>query len=163
MVDMYLGIVKVPEVGRVIIQPIVTLFNEAGPDPPNRAVTLMSPYISWEWWTNKDTVAWWAAAALATPFMEEIGQSVVDTLFQIASNGSLTPYIPVNIWVWLKGQPPLPPICCGRSMGTMDHVVRRVRELGDVEILESYLLLVWSECVRADEVTTRQKYATIRG
>jgi len=146
MADAYLGIVRVPRVGRAVPHQIVTLFNEARPDLPNRVMTLMSPYIPWELWSDKDTlVTQWAAAALAAPYTEETGQSVVDTLLQIVSNESLTPYIPVDIWVWLKKQPLLPPICRGRSMGTSGHVVRRVRELGDVEILESYLLLVWSE------------------
>jgi len=145
MFDTYLGMVKVPGVGRAITQPIQTLFYEARPNPPNRVVTLVSPYIFWNHWGNKDTVAWWAAAALAAPYAEESCQSVVNTLLQIASNDSLIPYIPVNIWVWLKKKPVLPPICLGRQMGTWDHVVHRVRELGDVEILESYLLLVWSE------------------
>lgn len=145
MVDAYLGIIKVLGGGGAIIQPIVTLFNEAIPDPPNRVVTLMSPHVPWTWWSNEDTVAWWAAAASATPYTGEVGRSVVDTLLQIASNASLTPYISFSIWAWLKKQPSLPPICHGRSVGTKNHVVHRVRELGNVDILESYLLLVWSE------------------
>jgi len=82
---------------------------------------------------------------MAVPYTEEVCQSVVDTLLQIASVRHLEPYIPVEIWAWLKERPYLPPICTGRWKGTMGRVVRRVRKLGDVEILESYFLLVWSE------------------
>jgi len=145
MVDAYLGIVRVLGERGAITQPIVTLFNEASPDPPNRVVALTSPHIPWSFWPNEHTVAWWAAVASAAPYTGEVGESVVDTLLQIASNASLAPYISFDIWAWLKKQPSLPPICRGRSVGTRDHVVRRVRDLGDVEILESYLLLVWSE------------------
>ena len=146
MVDAYLGIVKIPGSPVFLIDPIATLFGEANPDPPNRVVTLMSPYAEWgSQWFRGSEVTRWGAAALAVSYTEEIGQSVVDALLQIASVDNLQPYIPINIWAWLKKQPPLPPVCGGRSNGTRGNVVRRVRVLGDVEILESYFLLVWSE------------------
>ena len=84
---------------------------------------------------------------------EEVRQSIVDTLLHIASIDLLRPHIPDDIWTWLKNQPSLPPECLGRSMGSGGDVVRRVRGLADIEILKSYLLLVWSEwdCIDSQE------------
>ena len=124
--------------------PITTLIREAGPDFPDRAMTLISPHVNWGT-ANTDVITRWAAAASAVPYTEEVGQSVVDTLLQIAYFDSHRKHIPVKMWAWLKKPSSLPPICEGRSWGTRGGVVRRVRELGDVEILESYFLLVWSE------------------
>ena len=146
MVEAFLGVFKVPDVVPFMGRPITMLLRDACPDYPNWVVTLVSPHI--DWWGlgfNGNTVAWWAAAALATPYTEEVGQSVVDTLLRIASVNGLRRYIPVDIWAWLKKQPPLPPVCRGWMLGTEGRVVRGVRELGDVDILKSYLLLIWSE------------------
>jgi len=145
VVDAFLGIAKAPGIGTFMAKEITTLLEEASPDSPNQVVTLLSRYADWEFPFGGDTVTWWAAAVVAVPYTEEVGQSVVDTLLQIASVNELRPYIPVDIWSWLKKRPSLPPVCRGRSVGTTDQVVRAVRELGDLEILESYLLLVWSE------------------
>jgi len=146
MMDALLGVVRVPNVGEFMAEPIATLLREAGPDFPNRVMTLMSPHADWLYLgRNANTVTRWAEAALAVSYSEEVGQSVIDALLQIARNKSLQPYIPVDIWAWLKKRPSLPPICEGRWVGTMAYVVCWVRELGDVEILESYFLLVWSE------------------
>jgi len=162
MTDAFLGVVRVQNVGEFMAQPIARLLGEAGPDFPNRVMTLMSPHA--DWWRrgpNANTVTRWAEAALAVPYSEEICQSVVDTLLQIASNGHLEPFIPVSMWAWLKKRPSLPPICYGRKKGAWGCVVRRVRELGDVEILESYFLLVWSEWNHI-YVGLPEMYASIR-
>ena len=126
-------------------QLIATLLDEGVPNFPNRVVTLMSPCAHWRPSSNTNAVTRWAEAALTIPYTEEVGQSVIDTLLQIASVDRLLPYIPADVWAWLKKQPSLPPICHGRLVGTADHVVRKVRGLGDVGILEAYFLLVWSE------------------
>jgi len=144
MADAFLGIARAPKIRELLTKQINTLFEEAHSNSPNRVVTFMSPYVQWGRFGG-NTVTWWAAAAMAVPHTEEVCQSVVDALLQIASVNRLEPYVPVEIWAWLKKQPSLPPICRGRDKGTMGHVVRRVRKLGDVDILESYLLLVWSE------------------
>ena len=94
---------------------------------------------------NKDTVARWAAATSAIPYTEEVGQSVVDALLQIASVDSLRPHIPIGIWAWLKRRPSPPPECSGLWKGIIEDVVCHVRTLGDIEILKSYFLFVWSE------------------
>ena len=130
-------------------QPIVALLDEEDFDFPDWVVTLVSPYAQWGF-ASTNAVTRWAEAALAVPYTEEVGQMVVDTLLQIAyyedeDEDSLQSFIPVDIWAWLKKRPSLPPTCRGRDLGTVGWVVRRVRELGDVELLESLFLLVWSE------------------
>ena len=122
-----------------------TLFSEPIPSSPNRLITLFSPYLPWDRAANPDFVSGWAAAALATPYTEQVGQSVVDALLQIASFNHLRPHIPRDVWALLKKQPFLPPYCPGRNQGTSGDVVRHIRGLGDIEILKSYFLLVWSE------------------
>jgi hypothetical protein len=123
-------------------QYISGLFHKASP----RALVLVLPHIPWGQVTNRDDlIQRWAAAAFAIPYTEEVAQSVVVTLFQIASEEELLPYIPINIWSWLTKQPPLPPVCLGRHVGTRAHVVKAVRALNDIEVLKSYFLLIWSE------------------
>ena len=120
----------------------ITLLCEASP----RAVILVAPHFPWDWWESwGDLVEQWAATASVLPYSEEIGQSVVDVLLQIASVSELVPAIPVDVWSWLTKRPPLPPICLGRYVGTSSRVVKVVRALKDAEVLKSYLLVVWSE------------------
>ena len=116
------------------------LLYEASP----RAIVLASPHIPWYYLTG-DSVQQWAAAASKVPYTEEVGQNVVDTLLQIASESKLLPHISVDIWLWLTKRPSLPPLCQGRYGGTHPDIVKAVRALKDLEILKSYLLLVWSE------------------
>ena len=125
------------------VQPFVkTLLNKADP----RTILLASLHVPWDSWTGRgDLIHPWAAALPKVPYTEEVGQSVVDTLLQIASEDELLPQIDVDIWSWLNKKPSLPPVCLGRVFGSYSHVVKAVRELKDVEILKSYLLLVWSE------------------
>ena len=163
MVDAFLGITRAPNIGMFMAEPITTLFAETGSNSPIRVVSLLSPYANWDTWRlDGSTVALWAAAALAIPYTEEVGQSVIAALLQIATVYHLEQYVPAEIWAWLKRQPSLPPICRGRSVGTRDNVVRRVRELGDVEILESYFLLVWSEWDYVDWHGLRGMFTSIR-
>ena len=147
MFDAYFDIFAVPEARKLVGKPLVGLLGEASPNSPNWAITLILPYNRWgdELRGDQNPVTGWASAALAVSYTEELGRSVVDSLLRIASKDHLLPFIPVDIWAWLKKRPSLPPICWGRDRGTRNHVVRRVRELGDVELLESYFLLVWSE------------------
>ena len=117
------------------------LLSDASP----RAIVLASPHIPWPLIQRGDLVQQWAAAASAVPYTEEIAQSVVDTLLQIASERRLLPHIPADVWSWLIKRPSLPPICRGRFVGTHLHVVRAVRALENIEVFKSYLLLTWSE------------------
>lgn len=119
-----------------------TLLTQAS----SRAIVLASPHIPWYLLTDRaDLVRLWAKATLEVPYTEEVAQSVVDTLLQIASRSKLLEHIPVGLWSWLAKRPTLPPVCSGRYFGTYQHVVMAVRERKDVEIIKSYLLIAWSE------------------
>lgn len=117
-----------------------------GPTPPslNRATILLSLYVPWQYW-DKSLVSGWAAAARAVLYSDEVGICVVEMLLRLASSDTRRPYIPNDIWVWLKRRPSLPPVCEGRYRGTEPRLIRHVRGIGDLDILTSYFLLVWSE------------------
>ena len=120
----------------------LALLSEASP----RAIVLVSPYARWHELTDEvDLVQRWAAAVSTIPYSEEVCQSVVDTLLQIASVDKLLPNIPVALWSWLSRRPSLSPACFGRFVGTRPQVFKAVHALKDVELLKSYLFLVWSE------------------
>jgi len=111
-----------------------------------RAVVLASPYIPWRSSPKGvGLVQRWAAAVSAAPHTEEVAQSVVDALLRIASHRELSPHITLDAWSWLKKRPSLPFTCTGRRFGTYSNNVKAVRELKDIEVLKSYLVLVWSE------------------
>ena len=107
---------------------IVTLFDMPNPPPLNWVLGLISPGVLWHDRPHHDSVATWG---VVTPLSTEVDRSVVDMLLRIAFVASLRPHIP--------------PELSGRSKGTEGHIVRQVRAIGDIEILRSYLLLVWSE------------------
>ena len=102
--------------------PAVWLLGKLDGPPLHRAIPLIVPQINWK-----------------------AGQDVVDLLLQIASVHSLLPHIPIEIWAWLKERPSLPPVSRGRCLGTARAIICRIRDLGDIEILKSYFLVVWSE------------------
>ena len=113
-----------------------------------RAVTLFSPYLDWRRKPSvgaQDSVSKWVAAISVAPHTEEVAQSAVDTLLQIAANRNLRPSIPPDVWLWLNKRPSLPPDCEGRRLGDDHDIVRTIRGLNDIEILTSYLTLIWSE------------------
>ena len=150
MFDIILNIALKPTSGGSMWRPIgpyiITLFDESSPPYLNQAIVLASPCADWiSRAYTPNAVARWSAAVLATPYSEEIGQSVVDALLQIVRNASLRPHLPDFIWEWLKRRPSLPPVCLGRRRGTTPDVVDHIRKLGEIEILKSYFLLVWSE------------------
>ena len=116
------------------------LFPEASP----RAIVLASPYILRKAPGRDDLIQRWAAAASVVPYTEEVAQSVVEALLQIAFNCDLLSHA-TDIWSWLTKRPSLPPVSMGRSLGIHPNTINVVRELKDIEILKSYLLLVWSE------------------
>ena len=125
---------------------IAFIFDESSPPSLNPVIIFTFPranHIPGS--STPNAIYRWNAAVLATPYSEAVGQSVVDALLQISYFSSLRPHISIEIWAWLKRQPSLPPICPGRSPGTDSDVVRHIQGLGDIEILRSYFLLVWSE------------------
>ena len=152
-----------------IFPSITFLFDDSSPPSLDQATVFAAPYANWNWKSYpQSAVSRWAAAVLAIPYSEAVGQSVVDTLLQIASNDSLRPHIPVEIWAWLKRRPSLPPVCQGRSCGKTGTIVDHIRGLGDIEILKSYFLLIWSEWddimfsgVDAMEISIREKFCGI--
>ena len=119
-----------------------TRLSEASP----RAIALASPYIDRHYLAGiEDLVQWWVVGVSTVMYTEEVAQGVVDALLQIASGNTLVSHIPVDIWWWLTKQPSLPPNCEGRYYGTSGSVVGVVRGLNNIEVLKSYLLVVWSE------------------
>jgi len=109
-------------------------------------IVLVSPHIPWSSLMDMgNLVQQWAAATSMVPCTEEVVQSVVDALLQIAFESDLLPHIPVDAWSWLTKRPSLPPVCLGRYLGTSPPIFRAVRKLKDIEILKSYFLLTWSE------------------
>ena len=126
-----------------------SLLSRPNHPPLHRAIMLTSPYINWySELCDGSMVSRWVrsvAATSAAAYTEAVGQSVVDTLLQIAQVDHLRPHIPVDTWTWLKKPPSLPPVCWGRRWGTSFDIVHQIRGLGDIEILKSYFLLVWSE------------------
>ena len=123
-----------------------TLFDESSPPFLNQAIILAAPCVRWDDGTySEKAAARWVSAVLATPYSEEVGQSVVDALFQIVHNGSPRPHIPIGVWAWLKRQPPLTHNHKRLRDGSAPYVICCIRLLGDTEILKSYFLLIWSD------------------
>ena len=128
-----------------IVMYIIPLFGEPA-TPLDSVIALASHHVPWRSnLVDEDTVTRWAATASAAPYTKEVGRSVVDALLQIASVDALRPYIPIGIWAWLKKRPSLLYGFLEQSDGSRGGVVCHVRALGDVKILKSYFLLVWSE------------------
>ena len=132
--------------GDRIRQYTVTLLKKPIPPSLNRAILLLSPYTSiFDW--DKTMVDKWVVAASAVLYSEEVGRSVVDMLLQLASSDTGRQYIPIDMWAWLEKQPSLHPGCRGRDWGRGRDLVCYVRQFGDLNVLTSYFLLVWSEWV----------------
>ena len=117
-----------------------TQLSEASP----RAIILATPYILHL--VNKgDLFQHWEVATSTIPHTEEVAQNEVDALLQFAYEGDLMPHITVDMWSWLRTRPSLPPVCQGRELGTDMDIVKAIQGLKDIEVLKSYLLMVWSE------------------
>ena len=118
------------------------LFSEASP----RAIVLASPYRHGWHPSDRELVEQWDAAVSAVLYTEEVAQSVVDMLLQIATIYELIQYsVTKSVWSWLKKRPSLPPVSKGLRVGSGAYVVETVKGLNDTEIFKSYLLLLWSE------------------
>jgi len=129
------------------IEPLIdTVLNKENSISLKQVIILASPNLPWGRFINpRHLIQPWAAAAEAISYTADIGQSVVDTLLQIAANPSLQPHIPADMWSWLNRPSSLPSVCLGRFRGSDGKVVQVVRELRDIETIKSYLLLIWSE------------------
>jgi hypothetical protein len=125
---------------------IAKLFERPSPSSIYRVIALTAHYWGWGSWGNTEiAVVKWETAILEVPYTEETCQSAVATALQVVHDGSLRPHIPVKVWAWLKKQPILPPQSEGRTKGPNPDVISHIRGLGDIEILKSYLVLLWSE------------------
>ena len=118
-----------------------TLLHEATP----RTVVLVLPFIPLHCsTTGEGLVRRWMAAASTVQHTEVVAQCVVDTLLRVSSAKWILPHITVDIWSWLTKGSSLPPaVRFDRSYKSSPHTVRAVRELGDIEILKSYFLVLW--------------------
>jgi len=119
------------------------VFARASP----RAAVLSGRYLCWRQEQSADAqnlISKWLAGISVVPHTEELAESVVDTLLQIAANPHLRPSIPADIWSWLNERPSLSFTCRGRSSAGDSDIVRTVRGLNNVGVLTSYLILVWS-------------------
>ena len=152
MIDAIFRAAKASEWGeflwhRVLLY-ISRLFEDQSPTSLNRVIALISPYVPWGGLLNSTTVvARWAAAALTVPYTEEIGQNVVDALLYITCIDLLRPQIPIDVFRLLKRRPPLLPMQRGEIESWRIAAVIHIRRLGDIEILKSYLLIMWSDRV----------------
>ena len=142
---------------------INNLFKKPRSPSLNWVIALASPQVPWDGKLHdKHTIARWAAAVSAIPYTEEVGQCVVDALLQIVHIDSLRPDVPVEVWEWLKKLPSFLPLSRGRPEGSEGAVVRHVRGLGDIEILKSYFLLIWSELGSLDDSCFTEMQVSIR-
>jgi hypothetical protein len=128
---------------------------------------MMAPHVPWsdsQYSYDENTVTRWATAASEVQPTEEVSRSVVDALLGIACNFYLRPHISIELWARMKDQrSPLP--CYPGDKGckrTSWEVVHFVQELGDIGIVKSYFLLVWSEWNWVDEVGFYQMMDSIK-
>ena len=131
---------------RHVVPYISRLFDKRSPTSLNRIITLISPYVPWDGALNNAiAVSRWAAAVEAIPYTDEVGQNVADALLQIANVELLRPQISIEVWRWLQRRPSLPPVCRGLQVEKRWTTLVHISRLEDIDILKSYLLLVWTE------------------
>ena len=87
----------------------------------------------------------WIAAASGLPDTDDVRESVVETLLEMAYDDKLRPHIPVVAWEWLKKRPVLRRGSRTDPYRTSEDVLQTVWDLGDIGVITSYLLLIWSE------------------
>ena len=133
MIDAISRIARASDSGNFMwyhVKPFVTaMFDKSNPPSLNWILGLISPCLHWhDARRDDDAVEMRATTASAVSRTGEVDQDTVDTLLRIAFLGF-----------------PRPPYgSSGQQIGTVEDI-RKVRALGDIGILKSYLLLVWSE------------------
>ena len=110
---------------------VVTLFGMPNPPSLNWVLGLTSPRVLWHNRLHDNCVIAWQAAA---PSYTAVNRGVVDELLQAAIIAGTRPKFQSNFHKGVEGD-----------------AVRRVRGLGDIGVLKSYLLLVWSELIQIDD------------
>ena len=167
MADAFLDAIPSPalEKWHRISQYLAPLVDKRTPPSMNRIVTTHSTAVPWKNVSNgSEAVGRWATAVLEVSYTEEIGKYVAGALLQIASTDSLRPYIPVDVWAYLKRKPSLPPggSWGHRSATEVPGVVPYIQGLGDLDILKSYFLVVWSEWYYFDPLVLREMEVSIK-
>ena len=111
---------------RHVWQYIAAMSNRPNPPSLNWVLGLMAPREIWGDRPRNENVV--ARRTTTTSYTGEVGQSVVNGLLRIVFPGSQQPQIHD-----------------GFPEQSRRDLIKQVRTLGDIEILKSYLLLVWSE------------------
>ena len=88
---------------------------------------------------------YWVTAASELPDTHDVHESVVHSLLEMAFDEGIRPHIPVVAWEWLKKRPALNHGSSVLWDGGSEQVVQVVRTLGDIELIMSYLFVIWSE------------------
>ena len=120
---------------------ITGLFDELSLPSLNRAITLTASFAGRDRLKFQNATARWAAAVLAVQYskpgwLQRFRHTV--TGFRC---DSLRTHVPVDVWTLLKKRPSLPPMHWERSVASERLVFHRIRGLGDIETLKSYLLI----------------------
>ena len=87
----------------------------------------------------------WIAAASTLPYTDDVCEGVVDTLLRMSFQDELRQHIPAEAWDWLKKRPVLGPNCQGLKYGASLDAFQTVRKTGNLELITSYLFVVWSK------------------
>jgi len=140
------SIKRVPQISwRHALDSLCTALRGATP----LTMVLASAHIPWDsdlLEGKEDLVQSWVAMTSAVESTEGIApECVVGTLFQIAALDELSPHITIDVWLWLTKRPSLPLFSRGYYYGSRRQVVKAVRGLEDIEILKSYMVVVWTE------------------
>ena len=113
-------------------KPFVTaMFNKPNPPSLTWVLGLISPRVWQDEPQDKDVIAGQVVVASAVSRLGQGGWSVADELLRIAFVDSIHPHIPHG-FPW-------------RPKSTAGDLTQQVEALGDIRILKSYLLLVWSK------------------
>ena len=139
MVDLISRIAKASGSGKFMwyhVEPfIIDMFNKPNPPSLNWILTLISPCLHWQDGLHgENTVAMPATAASTVSHSGRVDRDVVDRLLRIA----------------FLGFPRPPQGSLEQPIGTGGDI-RQVRALGDIGILKSYLIIVWSEWGSIDD------------
>ena len=131
MADAISRVIRVPvDPGFIVwrrVQPyITTMLNGPNPPPLNWVLGLIAPRVLCDDRPRNENVV--ARQTKTTLYTGEVGQSVVNGLLRIVFADAQRPQI-------RDGFPERP----------RGDLTKQVRAFGDIEILKSYLLLVWSE------------------
>jgi len=87
----------------------------------------------------------WMKAASAVPYTDDVCGGVVVGLLNMASSDELLSHIPLVAWNWLNKRPVLPPECVALLPEATESVVQTIHQLGGIELIASYLHIIWSE------------------